>query len=82
MHGFQTQPKRNTVSFGNGYIVDAKMVSRWCNGLARLQHWPFYLQAPGFVSQLLPVEFFSCNKVSPLNDQTTTSRSVPCAAIN
>ena len=26
--------------------------------------------------------FFSCNKVLPLNNQTPTLRSVPCAAIN
>ena len=42
------------------------VVSRWCNGLARLQQELSY-QGPGFESHLCPVEFFTCNKVSPLN---------------
>ena len=41
--------------------------SRWCNGLACLQQWLCYLQGPGFESHLRQVEFFACNKVSPLN---------------
>ena len=56
--------------------------SRWRNGLARLQQWPCYLQGPGFESHLRPVEFFACNKVSPLNNRTLTLTSVPCAPIN
>ena len=36
-------------------------VSRWRNGLARLQQWPCYLQGTGFESHLAPVEFFTCN---------------------
>ena len=47
--------------------------SRWCNGLARLQQWPCYLQRPGF-------EFSACKKVSPhKKDRTSTLRSVPCS---
>ena len=30
------------------------------------QQWRCSLQGPGFESHLLPVEFFSCKKVSPL----------------
>ena len=56
--------------------------SRWRNGLVRLQQWPCYLQGPEFESHLLPVEFFACNKVSPLNNWTPTLTSVPCAPIN
>ena len=40
------------------------------------------LTEPGFESYLRPVEFFSCNKVSPLNNRTPTLTSVPCAPIN
>ena len=59
-----------------------KIRSRWRNGLARLQQWLCYLQGPGFESHLLPVEFFACNKVSPLNNRAPTLISVPCASIN
>ena len=47
-----------------------------------LEQWPCYLQGPGFKSHLRPVDFFSCNKVSPLNNQTPTLRSMPFAPIN
>ena len=40
------------------------------------------LQRPGFEFHLLPLKFFTCNKVSPFNNQTPTLRSVPCAPIN
>ena len=41
-------------------------MSRWRNGLERLQQWLCYLQGPEFESHLWPVEFFSCNKVYSL----------------
>ena len=44
--------------------------ARWCSGLARWQQWLCYLRGPGFESHLRPVEFFVCNKVSPLNSNT------------
>ena len=47
-----------------------KTWARWRNGLARLQYNPCYLQGPGFESHLWPVEFFICNKISPLNNRT------------
>ena len=56
--------------------------SRWCNGLAPLQQWPRYRQGPGFESHLRPVEVFTRNKVSPLNNRTTILRLVSCAPIN
>ena len=56
--------------------------SRWCNGLAPLQQWPRYRQGPGFESHLRPVEVFTRNKVSPLNNLTTKLRLVSCAPIN
>ena len=59
----------------------SNQMTRWCNGLARLQQWLCYLQGPGFESHLRPVEFFSCNKVSPLNNRIPTPTSVPCAPI-
>ena len=43
--------------------------SRWRNGLARLHQWSRYLQGPGFESHLQPVDFFTCNKVSRLNNR-------------
>ena len=54
----------------------------WHNGLGCLQIWLCYLQGPGLESHLWPVEFCTCRKVSPLNNQTPTLRSVPCAPIN
>ena len=47
--------------------------------LSLLQQWSCYLQGPGFESHLRPVEFLSCNKVSPLSNQNPTLTSVPCA---
>ena len=55
--------------------------ARWCNGLACLQQWPCYRQRPGFESHLRPVEFFACNKVSPLNNRIPALTSVLCAPI-
>ena len=55
--------------------------SRWRDGLDGLQQWPCHLKGPGFESPLRPVGFFACNKVSLLNNQTPTLRSVPCASI-
>ena len=43
-------------------VVDHIAVSRWGNGLGRLQQWPCFLHRPGFESHLRPVEFFACNK--------------------
>ena len=42
----------------------------WRHGLVHLQQWSRYLQGPGFESHLRPVDFFACNKVSPLNSLT------------
>ena len=39
---------------------------QYSRGLA--VQWPCYLQGPGFKPHLSPVEFFSCNKVSPVNN--------------
>ena len=39
------------------------------------------MQEPRFESRLQPVEFFTCNKISSLNNQTPTRTSVPCAPI-
>ena len=50
---------------------------RWCNGLARLQQWSCYLQGPGFKFHLWPVEFFTSNTVSLLNNRIQTLWSVP-----
>ena len=61
---------------------DKNISNYWRNGLAREQQWLRYLQGPGFKSHLRPVEFFFCNKVSPLNNQTPTPTSEPCALIN
>ena len=55
--------------------------ARWHTGLARLQQWLCYLQGPGFESHLRPVEFFACNKVSPLSKQIPMLASLPCAPI-
>ena len=49
---------------------------RWRNGLARLLQWLCCLQGPGFESRVRPVDFFLCNKVSPLNSQTQTPTSL------
>ena len=61
------------------HLMETRLLSRWCNGLERLQQWSCYLQGPGFESHLRPVEFLSCNKVSPLSNQNPTLTSVPCA---
>ena len=50
------------------FMYVCKNGSRWCNGLARWQQWLCYLQGPEFESHLRPVDFFSCNKVSPLTN--------------
>ena len=55
--------------------------ARWGNGLAHLQQWLCCLHGPGFESHLRPVEFFPCNKVSPLNNRIPTLTSAPCAPI-
>ena len=68
----------NTNISGYIQIIDLWIVSRWCNGLARLRQWPCYLQGPGLESHLWPVEFFTCNKVSPLNNRTSMLTYVSC----
>ena len=50
------------------HLMETRLLSRWCNGLERLQQWSCYLQGPGFESHLRPVELLSCNKVSPLSN--------------
>ena len=55
------------------------LLSRWCSGLACLQHWSYYLQ--GLVLESHIVELFVCNMVSPLTNQTPTLTSVLCAPI-
>ena len=60
------------ILIGNCFIL-----SRWCNGLAHLQQYSCYQQGPRFESHLRPVEYFTCNKVYPLNDRTSTLKSVP-----
>ena len=54
-----------------------KTRARWRNGLAHFQQRLCYLQGPGFESHLQPLEFFSCNNVSSLNNriQKLTSAS-------
>ena len=49
-------------------LSSCRKVARWGNGLACLQQWLCYLKGPGFESHLQPVEFFACNKVSPVNN--------------
>ena len=49
-------------------------MSKWRNGLARLQQLPCYLQGPEFETHQCPVEFFACSKVSPLNNLTLTAK--------
>ena len=49
---------------------------RLCNDLERLQQWLWCLQEPGFESHLQPIECFTCNKVSLLNNCTLTLTSV------
>ena len=56
-------------------------VSRWRNGLVRLQQRPCYLQGPGFESHPRPAELFSCNKVSPLSSRTQTLTFVLCCTV-
>ena len=56
-------------------VTEKAVRARWGNGLASLQQWLCYLQEPGFESHLRPVEFFSCNKVSPLNSQTPKAKT-------
>ena len=58
------------------YNIDS-IRGRWHNGSARWQQWPCYLHEPGFESHLWPVEFFTCNKVSPLNNWIPTLTFVP-----
>ena len=53
------------------------LLIRWRSGLARLQQWSYYLQGPGFESNLGHAEFFSCKKgFSTPPKQTLTSTSV------
>ena len=59
-----------------------KTRARWRNGLARLQQWSCNLQEPGFESHLWQVEFFSCNKVSSLNNWIPTLTSVPVTQLS
>ena len=56
-------------------------MSRWRNGLARLQQWLCYLQGRGFESHLRPVDFFFWNKFSPLTNWAPTLTSVLWAPI-
>ena len=51
------------------FAIFLKSYSRGRIGLVRLQQWLCYLQGPGFEFRLRPVEFFACNKVSPLNNR-------------
>ena len=70
-------------NFVSSYKIDVTR-SRWCNCLVRLQQWPCYLSARTWV-RVPPTTsgfFFACNKVSPLNNRTSTRTSVPCAPIN
>ena len=49
--------------------------ARLRSGLARLQQQLYHLQVPGFECHLQPVEFFACNKVSPLYSRILTTVS-------
>ena len=51
------------------------------NRLNTSQQYLCYTQKQGFKAHLRPMEFLSYKKVSPLNNQTLTLRSVPCAPI-
>ena len=79
-HGMKDDNSRPVVKAVRSVLCNY-LKTMWCNSLARLQQWPFYLQGPGFKSHLRPAEFFACHKVSPLNNRIPKPTSVPCALI-